>query len=110
MKKNYLDFVPKRNKLVEWSQDKKGIVTLKVKNRGLFNRIAQIFFRRPKESNIELEEFGSFIWQAMDGEKSIFEIGSLVKEKFGQKAEPLYERLSAYIKILRKQEYIVYVN
>lgn len=110
MKKNFLDFIPKRNALIEWSADKKGIVTLAVKNRGFYNRVVQVLFRRPKISYISLEEFGSFIWQKLDGEISVYEIGVLVKEHFGKKAEPLYERLCAYIKTLRRQEYILYVN
>lgn len=110
MKGNFLDFVPRRNALIEWTKDEKGIVTLSVKNRGFYNRIAQLLFRRPKISYISLEEFGSFIWQSMDGEKSVHEIGALVKEAFGHRAEPLYERLCAYIRTLRRQEYVVYVK
>ena len=110
MKKNFLDFVPKRNSLVEWSADGKGIVTLAIRNKGFYNRIAQLLFRRPKISYISLEEFGSFIWQNIDGEKSVHEIGALVKERFGRRAEPLYERLCMYIKTLRRQEYVVSVK
>lgn len=110
MKTNFLDFIPKRNSLVEWTADKKGIVTLAVKNRGFYNHVAQVLFRRPKVSYISLEEFGSFIWRNIDGEKSVYEIGALVKENFGEKAEPLYERLCAYIKTLRRLEYVVYAR
>ena len=65
-----------------------------MENKGLANRIAQICFGRPKVSHITLEELGSFIWQQIDGEKSILQIGELVQEAFGEKAEPLYERLA----------------
>ena len=60
---NFLDYVPKRNKLYEWDLNQKKHVEVAVVNRGLFNRIAQIIFRRPKVSRIELDELGSFIWQ-----------------------------------------------
>ena len=46
----------------------------------------------------------------MDGEKSIFQIGQAVREEYGEKAEPLYERLSRFMKILHEQHYIVYEN
>lgn len=109
-KENYLDYVPKRNSLYEWSRNEDGNVEIKVLNKGLFNRIAQIFFKRPKISNIELEQFGSFIWENIDGESSIYQIGMKVKDQFGEQAEPLYERLSIYMKMLRDAGYIVYEN
>lgn len=110
MKENLLDFVPKRNSLISFTEDKKGIVTLEVKNRGFYNRIAQIFFRRPKTSFISLEEFGSFIWKQIDGTRTVMEIAGLVKDEFGDKAEPLYERLGQYMKTLRKCDYILWVK
>ena len=110
MKKNLLDMIPKHNSLISFKTDKKGIVTLEVKNRGFFNIIAQIIFHRPKVSFITLEEFGSFIWQEIDGKKTVMEISALVKEKFGSRAEPLYERLGKYMNTLRKCDYIVWVK
>lgn len=82
----------------------------KMHNKGVFNKIAQVLFKKPKYSYIELDEFGSFVWEQMDGKKTIYEIGTLVKERFGDKAEPLYERLSQYIKILHNNHFIVYEN
>lgn len=110
MSENLLDYIPKHNSLIPFSVDKKGIVTLEVKNRGFYNRVAQILFKQPKISYIALEEFGSFIWQQIDGQRSVMEIAGLVKEKFGEKAEPLYDRLGKYMKTLRKCDYILWVK
>lgn len=107
---NFLDYVPKRNQLYDWDLNQKKHVEIVVVHRGLFNRIAQIFFRRPKMSRIELDDLGSFIWQELDGVRTIYEIGTVVKGKFGKKAEPLYERLCEYIKILHHNRFIVYEN
>lgn len=109
-KENYLDYVPKHNARYEWSRNEKKNVVVKVHNTGLFNRIAQIIFRKPKYSNIELDEFGSFVWEQIDGKRTVHEIGILVKDRFGEKAEPLYERLAKFITILRNNGYVVYVN
>ncbi len=107
---NFLDYIPKRNKLYEWDLNQKNHVEVAVLNRGMYNRIAQLLFRKPKISKIELDELGSFIWQEMDGVKTIYEIGNAVKSKFGKKAEPLYERLCEYIRILHNNRFIVYEN
>lgn len=109
-KENFLDYIPKHNALYDWELNKKKRVEIVVVNRGFFNRAAQLFFHKPKISKIELDELGSFIWQEMDGQKTIYEIGTAVKAKFGRKSEPLYERLCEYMKILHNNRFIVYEN
>lgn len=105
-KENYLEKIPRHKEGLCWSQDDSGIVTLEMENRGVANRIAQILFKKPKVSFIHLEEFGSFIWLSIDGNRDITAIGKLVREKFGEKAEPLYERLAQYIKTLHTNGFI----
>ena len=109
-KDNFLDYIPKHNKLVPFGENKDGNVEICKKNKGLFTRIAQIFFRKPRVSRIELDTFGSFIWKQIDGERDVYQIGKLVSEKFGQEAEPLYERLTEFLHILRNNDFILYVN
>ena len=98
---NYLDRIPKRKTGIDWTE-KDGIVTLNIENKGVFNKIAQKLFKKPKISYIHLDENGSFIWPLLDGDKTVYEIGQLVDEHFGEKAHPLYERLSQYIRTLEK--------
>ena len=109
-KDNYLDYVPKHNSLFECRENKKGHVEVKVHNKGIFNRIAQLIARKPRYSYIELDDFGTYVWHSIDGVRSIYDIGQLVKEHFGDKAEPLYERLCYFIKLLHKNQFIVYMN
>ena len=109
-KENYLDYVPKHNALFPYKLKENDRVEVKVTNRGLFNRIAQIFFRRPKYSYIELDEFGTFVWQQIDGQRTIYDICMLIKERFGESAEPLFERAVQFFQILRNNSFIVYEN
>lgn len=109
-KENYLDYVPRPNRLFETSVNEAGHVEILTEHRGFYNKIAQVVFKKPRFSHIELDDFGTFIWQTMDGKKSIYEIGADVKNQFGEKAEPLYERLSKFMKILHDHHYIVYEN
>ena len=104
--KNYLEGIPLRHPHIAWSKDEEGLVTLEIKNTGPFNRIAQKFFKKPKISYIHLDETGSFVWPIMDGEKDLIKIGECVKEHFGEKAEPLYERLARYFQILESYHFI----
>ena len=103
---NYLEKTPVKNENIQWKQDENGAVTLEIENTGFFNKIAQKFFKKPKVSYVHLDENGSFLWPLIDGEKSILELGVLVKEHFGEKAEPLYERLAKYFQILESYKFI----
>ena len=105
-KENYLDYIPKRNERFSWEKKENGLVVIKVANTGFFNRIAQLIFRKPKFSFIDLDEFGSFIWMQIDGQRTVYEIGVAVKNKFGDKAEPLYERLAKYFQILDSYSFV----
>ncbi len=103
---NYLDFIPRHNEKHTWETDEQGMVTIFVENKGMFHRIAQKYFNRPKVSQIHLEEMGSFIWPLIDGERSVMAIGEFVKEHFGEEAEPLYPRLAGYIQMLENNDLI----
>ena len=103
---NYLEKIPVRPTHIAWSADEAGIVTLDVENTGLFNRIAQKLFRKPKVSHIHLDEMGSFVWPLLNGDKNIIELGKDVEGHFGEKANPLYERLAKYFQILDSYGFI----
>lgn len=107
--KNLLIKTPRHNEQINWFQDENGLITLEIKNRGIANRIAQILINKPKISFIHLEEFGSFIWKIIDSKRNVLTIGQLVKERFGEKAEPVYERLSLYIKTLEQNKFITVI-
>lgn len=103
---NFLDKIPTRNPDIGYTVDEKGVITLEIENKGLFNRIAQKIFKKPKISYIHLDEMGSFVWPIINGEKNITEIGEAVDEHFGEKAHPLYERLAKYFQILESYGFV----
>lgn len=103
---NFVDYIFEKNPTLEWKEDNDGNIILLQENKGFFNVIAQKFFKKPRVSQIHMEEMGSFIWPYLDGKTSVFEIGQKVSEHFGDKAEPLYERLSVYMKQLESYGFI----
>ena len=104
-KENILEKIPL--KLIEdWAADENGIVTLNIQNKGVFNKIAQKLFKKPKISYVHLDEMGSFIWPLLDGKTNLIDLGKAVEEHFGEKANPLYERLAKYVKILESYSFI----
>ena len=103
---NYLEKIPVISEMLSHKADDDGIVTLAQQNTGIMNRIAQKLFKKPKISYIHLDELGSFIWQLIDGKTSILDMGTPVKEHFGETAEPLYPRLAKYFSILESYGFV----
>ena len=66
----------------------------------LLPRMKQPYF------NIKLDEIGSFFWLNCDGTRTVLEIAKLHKENFGEKVEPLYERIAHFITSLEKNRLI----
>lgn len=108
LSENYLERRPVRSSLLEWSQSDDGKVTLEIKNTGFFNKMAQKLFGKPKTSYVHLDAMGSFIWPLIDGEKDILSLGRNVREKFGEAAEPLYERLAKFFQVLESYNFITF--
>ena len=103
---NYLDVVPVYSESCRYRMGDKGEVIILVENKGVFHWIAQKFFHRPRVSQIHLDEMGNFIWPLMDGERTVYDIAMLVREEFGEKAEPLFERLVQYVKNLESYGFV----
>ena len=106
MTKNYLDYIPVKNPDMPWRQSDSGIVTVTVTNTGFYNWIAQKFFHRPRQSYIDLDQYGSFVWLLIDGERSVFDISGEVGLRFGKKADPLLDRLVKFFEILKGHGFI----
>lgn len=103
---NYLERCPLRKEGIVWRKEKNGLVVLEIPNVGWMSWIAKKVFRKPMVSYVHLEEIGSLIWQQMDGKKDILAIGTLVSERFGEMVEPLYERMTQYVQMLERCNFI----
>ena len=99
-KDNYLDYVFQRKPGLRWDVREEGEVVLHIRHKGFTHFIAEKLFDRPPVTHVHLEPIGSFIWQQIDGKRTVYEIGLLLREAFGDEAEPLYERLAVYMKQL----------
>ncbi len=103
---NYLELIPERNPRFSWKEDERGIVTVDMVHSGIFDKLAQKLCFTPKVSHIRLDGLGSFIWKQIDGERDMTEIGALVEAQFGERAQPLYERLARYFETLNSNHFI----
>jgi hypothetical protein len=107
-KRNYIDFIPQIN--IQWRTAEDGMVEVVMENKGFYHTIAQKLFKKPRYSYIKLDEYGSCVWNQIDGQKSIYEIGQILEKEHEKAAVQLYERLSAYFGILERNKFITFVN
>jgi hypothetical protein len=96
---NFLELIPVKN--IKWERGERGLVVLlkpKFKNKFLVKylspRIKNPFFR------IKLDEIGSYVWELCDEQNTVGNIGRKLKEKFGEKIEPVYDRLILFLRQL----------
>lgn len=109
-KQNYLDLVPVRDSMLRWSQDEEGTIVLKVENTGVFNRVAQKLFKRPRYTKVHMEKYGSFLWPLIDGKRTVMELADLQKAAFGDEVEPLYPRVVKYMQIMESYHFISFIK
>ena len=107
---NYLEKRPVHAEHIKWSVGEGGKVTLDIENKGLFNKIAQKLFGKPRVSHVHLDDIGSFIWPLIDGERSIMDIGEIVEDGLGERAHPTYERLAKFFQILDSYGFVKWVE
>lgn len=104
-KDNYLTYIPVHNSMYRY-ESVEGKITIFKENTGVMNRILQFILKKPKVSQIHLDDMGNFVWPLMDGQKDIYAIAQCVHEHFGDAADPLYDRLVKYIKILESYGFV----
>ncbi len=104
---NLLELVPIRN--IGWKKSDEGLTVLlkpKVKNpflaKHIIPRLKNPYYR------IRLDDVGSFIWEQCNGIQTVKEIADSLSEKFGDKVEPVYDRLALFLQSLERNRFILY--
>ena len=103
--KNYLDYVPVKNPEIQYHADSDGIVTVEIEWKGFYHRIAQKFFHRPRVSDVKMDDYGSFVWLAIDDKKDVHQLSKELDAQF-PKMEKSLSRLIKFLEILHDNHLI----
>ncbi len=104
-KMDYMNHVALYNDKLEWQISENGYVNLTIENKGIYNKIAQKLFRKPRYTNIELDCYGSRLWLYIDGKSTIYEIFMQMTYAFPDEKN-MYERVNCFVAILQKNSFI----
>lgn len=104
--RNLLDMIPQKNDKIPFTFSQAQMVVLTLEHKSIFDRIARFLSFTPEKSFITLDSYGSFLWNAMDGRKNIYELGCLLEREFGEKVHPLHERMIPFIREMKTNNLI----
>ncbi|MDZ7725125.1 MAG: PqqD family protein [candidate division KSB1 bacterium] len=102
--KNVMTMVPAYNTEFEYADDKVVLLEPKLKSKFLKKHLLP----RMKRSHykIHLDDYGTFVWKQIDGNRTVFDIAVQLEEHYGDKVEPVYERLGMFINMLAQRKFI----
>lgn len=104
MTHNLLELIPQR--LARWEEVDDRVIILKPKFthpwmiKHILPRLKKPYYR------VKLDEIGSSVWRLCDGQRTVKEIGEILSQNYGEKIEPLYERLGYFFQMLERNRFL----
>lgn len=108
--RNYLDTVLEHNPELKWKERKDGIVVIDMVNKGFFHTIAQKFFRRPKVSHIALDKYGTSVWKALDGKRTVFDVTNEMKSQYPDEKDLMLNRVVTFTHTLQVNHFVIEIT
>ena len=107
---NLLDMTPVRE--VEWEEDESGVVTLvrsrpRVRGPRSMGRWVSFMLAPPR---IRLDAVGSVAWLRMSGTLKVGDLAALVREDFGERVDPVNQRLGHLVRLLKRERFVSYLE
>lgn len=102
---NLLELIPVQN--IQWKKNEEDlIILLKPKFQNHFLQKHILPRLKKPHYRIKLDSVGSYIWKLCDGKHTVLDIGEALSKEFGEKIEPLYDRLSQFFQSMENNKFI----
>lgn len=105
-KANYLDLHPLKLHNEEINDNLVTVLIPKFQNKYIVEYIVPKL--KSPDIKLKLDEIGSVTWLLLDGKKDVRTISKLLLEKFGEKIEPVNQRLTKFLTSLYEQRLITF--
>lgn len=109
MVKDYLLLVPVINDENTWKIDENNIVIITKEKNSIFNKILSNKNKKEKKE-IELDSYGSFVWQKINGKKTILDIVNEIIKEMGEEKETACKRATIFFEMLRVHRLINFIK
>ncbi|KRL60802.1 PqqD family protein [Latilactobacillus fuchuensis] len=87
---------------------KKGVVTIiRPQNHWIQRVLRKLHFKIPQNTTLTLDDYGSFVFRHINGQRSVYQIGQALEGQFEEAGDYLYERLLVYLNHLDQNEHLV---
>lgn len=107
-KDNFMLYIPEK-KHETWEVRKKKVYLIFYHDR-FAEKLVRWLVKKPYVSDVELDELGSATWQLIDSKSTVYDIAQKLSEQFGEKCQPINERLVMYLRYLNKKGWIRFVG
>jgi len=102
--KNYMDIVPAHNPSYKWHFQEDGIVVIDITDNAPFKLL---LFRRASVRHISLDQHGSKLWMAIDGQKTIYDILNIMLSEFPSEKSNMLDRVIIFMQILQNNQLVL---
>ena len=82
------------------------MVEIDMENTGFYHFIAQKFFRKPRISHISLDQYGSVVWQSIDGHNTVMDVIRIMEKEFPAETDRMLDRVVTYMATLQRNGFI----
>lgn len=101
-----MDLIPVINEEYSWQLRENDTVIVNVIRKGLYNSFAVKYLNRSETNEIELDSYGSYVWQKIDGKKKIKDIIVEIINDLGEERELAEKRAALFFEMLRMHRLI----
>jgi hypothetical protein len=106
---NLLEIIPVR--MAEWEEVEDRVVVIRPKPTSQGPRkLLDSFFYSLSARRLRLDEIGSFAWRELDGNRTVADVASLLRERFGESVDPAEERLGHLVRAMRREGLLAFTG
>lgn len=100
-----------KNPFIEYEIKDDRVFIISTQNHWIQFLLRKLNFKIPKKTYLELDEYGSFVFQQINGKTTIYTIGQKLALQHKGTEGNLYERLTLYLSVLENdKKYINKIN
>lgn len=101
------ELIFKKNPQVDYKVEGEKVTIIRAQNHWIQHFLRKLHFKIPEYTYLDLDEYGSFVFRQINGQRSAYEIGQNLGARFEEANDYLYSRLLLYLKQLEVNEQII---